>query len=947
MADDHRREGFGRNRGKGGPNWRDNRNNDGDRDGRSSDRSGERRGGYQRRDNDDRGNRGGYGRNDRNDRGGYQRRDNDDRGYRRNDRDDRGGRGGYGRSDRDDRGGYQRRDNDDRGGRGGYNRNDRDDRGGRGGYNRNDRDDRGGRGGYGRNDRDDRRGGYQRRDSDDRGYRRNDRDDRGGRGGYGRNDRDDRGGRGGYNRNDRDDRRGGYQRNDRQDRGGRGGQDRGDRFQKHGADRKEQEGSTAEYISRDPNEPGIPAGVSANELDKLALRSLSTLSGNNKDIVARHLVMAGQLIDIDPELAYRHAQAAVTRAGRVDVVREAAALTAYASGRYEEALREVRAVRRMRGDDSLRAVEADSERGLGRPEKAVEIIDQTSTEGMELSEQVELVLVSSGARADLGQSDVGLVIVDDALAAMPEDSDPFLLSRLMSVKADRLRELGRTDEADLVEAEIPELEEEDADIVDLSEVADVDVDRKRTDLRGSDKPLNQLFDSALLDLDGVTYQGSQAVEHAAASVTEAGEAGMKIGYMTNNASRTAAQVSDKLTGFDIPATPEQVMTAAMDIAAIMKDTLEEGAKVLVIGGDGLVEAVTNAGFEVVTSADDEPAAIAQGWDPSIDWAKLSEGVYALAKGARFFASNLDPTLPTERGFALGNGSLVRAVQNASGIRPTAGGKPEPGIYDRTAALVGAENPVCVGDRLDTDVLGAIRAGYPAMHVLTGAYSAREVILAPKGQRPSFIAMDLRGLNESHPQPKHHVDGTWTCGISQVAKATRDDVLTLDGVPLTEPTTVTLDSYRALAAAAWDHSAEGYPVNCPEITVVDNDDPEGIVSAPEPAPEEDEVADAPAASEETGDGVEDSAATAGIPEQEDEPVGAPIEDDYELLEDTPDEDGADDSGEASGETAVDAPSSMNEDEETPTFLPGEEELEELLAIGEDEELPDDEGEDLDV
>ena len=141
--------------------------------------------------------------------------------------------------------------------------------------------------------------------------------------------------------------------------------------------------------------------------------------------------MAGQLIDLDPEAAYQHAQAAVSRAGRVDVVREAAALTAYASGRYEEALREVRAVRRMRGDSSLRAVEADAERGLGHPEKAVEIIDATDASSLDLAEQVELVLVSSGARADLGQSDVGLVIVDDALAALPSSVDDELRRRLM------------------------------------------------------------------------------------------------------------------------------------------------------------------------------------------------------------------------------------------------------------------------------------------------------------------------------------------------------------------------------------------------------------------------------------------------------------------------------------------------------------------------------------
>ena len=104
-------------------------------------------------------------------------------------------------------------------------------------------------------------------------------------------------------------------------------------------------------------------------------------------------------------------------------------------------------MRRMRGDSSLRAVEADAERGLGHPEKAVEIIDATDASSLDLAEQVELVLVSSGARADLGQSDVGLVIVDDALAALPSSVDDELRRRLMEVKAERLTELGRDDEA--------------------------------------------------------------------------------------------------------------------------------------------------------------------------------------------------------------------------------------------------------------------------------------------------------------------------------------------------------------------------------------------------------------------------------------------------------------------------------------------------------------------
>ncbi|QQC44701.1 HAD hydrolase-like protein [Schaalia meyeri] len=542
--------------------------------------------------------------------------------------------------------------------------------------------------------------------------------------------------------------------------------------------------------------------------------------------------MAGQLIDLDPEAAYQHAQAAVARAGRVDVVREAAALTAYASGRFEEALREVRAVRRMRGDSSLRAVEADSERGLGHPEKAVDVIEATDASGLELSEQVELVLVSSGARADLGQSDVGLVIVDDALAALPAAADDGLRRRLMEVKADRLTELGRGEEAEEVLEAMP-APVEDTDIIDVALYQDADVDRKRSPLRGSDAALAEEYDCALLDLDGTAWSGDERIEHAAASVVEARQMGMASAFVTNNAMRTPAQVADKLNGMDFAASADMIMTSAMDIAAIMADELEEGSKVFVIGGAGLRLALEERGFVLVDSADDEPAAVVQGLDKQVDWALLSEGAFAIERGAAFFASNLDATLPVERGQALGNGSLVRAITHATRKRPTAGGKPEPGIYRRAGELVGATNPLAVGDRLETDIMGAVAAGVPAMHVLTGVHQARDVIRAPRGQRPSYLAIDMRGLLEAHPAPKHHRDGTWTCGVSQVAKATRSGALTLDDVELTEPVTVSIDSYRALAAAAWEYAdGAGTPVPCPDITVVGNDDPTGIVTAPE-------------------------------------------------------------------------------------------------------------------
>ena len=813
-SDRGERGGFQRRDDRRGGFRDDRRDNDRRDFGSRDDRRGDR-GGYQRRADrrgnfEDRGDRGGFRRDDR--RGGFRddRRDGERGGFQR--RDDR--RGGF-RDDRRDgeRGGFQHRDNDRRGF---GSRDDR--RGDRGGYQRRDDrrgnfDDRGARGGFRRDDRLDGDRGFQRRDGERGGFQRRDNDRRG----FGSRD-DRRGDRGGYQR--RDDRRGGFQ--DR----GRGGAPRNDGGYKNYS-------STDEYVSPNGNEPTIPAGVSAEELDRDALRALTTLSGPNRDIVARHLVMAGQLIDLDPEAAYQHAQAAVSRAGRVDVVREAAALTAYASGRYEEALREVRAVRRMRGDSSLRAVEADAERGLGHPEKAVEIIDATDPSTLDLAEQVELVLVSSGARADLGQAEVGLVIVDDALAALPAEADDELRRRLMEVKAQRLLDLGREDEAAEVVASMP-AEVEDTEIVDIALYADADVDGKRSPLRGSGAALAEEYDCALLDLDGTAWSGDETIEHAATSVIEAREAGMASAFVTNNAMRTPQQVTDKLNSMDFQATPDMVMTSAMDIAAIMAEELEEGSKVFVIGGAGLRLALEERGFVLVDSADEEPVAVVQGLDKKVDWALLSEGAFAIERGAAFYASNLDATLPIERGQALGNGSLVRAISHATRKRPIAGGKPEPGIYRRAGELVGAQNPLAVGDRLETDIMGAVAAGVPALHVLTGVHQARDVIRAPRGQRPTYLAIDMRGLLEAHPAPKHHRDGTWTCGVSQVAKATRSGVLTLDDVELTEPVTISIDSYRALAAAAWEYAdGAGTPVTCPEITVVDNEDPAGIVTAPEP------------------------------------------------------------------------------------------------------------------
>ena len=205
----------------------------------------------------------------------------------------------------------------------------------------------------------------------------------------------------------------------------------------------------------------------------------------------------------------------------------------------------------------------------------------------------------------------------------------------------------------------------------------------------------------------------------------------------------------------------------------------------------------------------------------MDWALLSEGAYAIAAGALHVATNLDATLPTERGFALGNGSLVMALSHATGSQPLAGGKPFPGIYQRALVKVGgAQSPLAVGDRLNTDHVGARDAGIPGLHVLTGVNTARDVVLAQPAERPAYLHTDLRALLEPHPEPQPQADGAWV--VRQARARTAGSDLVLDGVgTLRAPARVSLDAYRALASAAWAHADAGSsaPLQVPELTVV--------------------------------------------------------------------------------------------------------------------------------
>ncbi len=175
-----------------------------------------------------------------------------------------------------------------------------------------------------------------------------------------------------------------------------------------------------ERLVRRVEAPDIPEEVLASELDPDARGRLRTLSKDNADDVARHLVMAGRLIDDDPELAYRHAQVALARGGRVDIVREAAAITAYATGRYAEALREFRTVVRLNGTTEHLPLMADCERGLGRPARVLELAASSEAASLIGDPKTELQIVVAGARADMGEFDAALHALDSIAGVGPD-----------------------------------------------------------------------------------------------------------------------------------------------------------------------------------------------------------------------------------------------------------------------------------------------------------------------------------------------------------------------------------------------------------------------------------------------------------------------------------------------------------------------------------------------
>jgi glycerol-1-phosphatase len=254
--------------------------------------------------------------------------------------------------------------------------------------------------------------------------------------------------------------------------------------------------------------------------------------------------------------------------------------------------------------------------------------------------------------------------------------------------------------------------------------------------------LVDIYDALLLDLDGTVYRGGEAVPGAAQAVRAARENGTAVRFVTNNASRSPDDVADHLTNLGVPATPEEVSTSAQAAGTVLAERLQPGDEVLVVGTSALADIVEAVGLHPVRSFGDSVKAVVQGISRDTGYRDLAEAALAIRAGALWVACNMDPTLPTERGELPGNGALVAALRAATGQEPVVAGKPARPLMDEAISSSNANTPLVVGDRLDTDIAGAVTAEVDALLVLTGVTRPAELLAAPAWLRPRYVAASV-------------------------------------------------------------------------------------------------------------------------------------------------------------------------------------------------------------
>lgn len=322
----------------------------------------------------------------------------------------------------------------------------------------------------------------------------------------------------------------------------------------------------------------------------------------------------------------------------------------------------------------------------------------------------------------------------------------------------------------------------------------------------------------LTDLDGVVYRGQAAIPGAVEHLNAAA-INTPVAFLTNNASRTDETVAEQLRSYGLTATAHDIVTSPQAAVALLKQQVAVGSLVLVVGGEGLVDELTKAGYAITRSADDNPAAVVQGFSPDIGWVHLAEASFALAEKPGqdplpWIATNTDWTLPLERGLAPGNGTLVSAVHTSVQRLPDFAGKPETPIFEAAFQRFDTRNALMIGDRLDTDIKGARAVGIASLLVLTGVDRPKQLVAASADMKPDYIVASLAEMHEPYPATTIGRDGSARVGGARVK---------MNGhvVEIVERGDDPLNLLRAGCAAIWNSGLAIYGLDVPAELYADH------------------------------------------------------------------------------------------------------------------------------
>ena len=262
----------------------------------------------------------------------------------------------------------------------------------------------------------------------------------------------------------------------------------------------------------------------------------------------------------------------------------------------------------------------------------------------------------------------------------------------------------------------------------------------------------------IIDMDGVLWHGTQAMPGLVEFFQTLNDLDIRYILATNNASLTPEQYVTKLAKMGVTVTQKQILTSGMATALYLSEKINpKETRVFVVGEDGATQPLLELGFTLTglyeVNNSDKPEQkgadiVVCGKDETLSWAKLATASLNIRAGASFIGTNADTTLPTEHGVTHGNGAILAALEVATGVTPTIIGKPEPIIYQQALGLLGIspDETVALGDRLETDILGAVRTGIRSIMVLTGISSVAD--LQDLDYHPTWVMDDIRAVTKA-------------------------------------------------------------------------------------------------------------------------------------------------------------------------------------------------------